>query len=487
MNLKQLSILIVLVVLIGGLGLYLYQRNSATWHGADRAAGQKLMDFPLNDVAQVTIKQAKAEVNLVKQDDLWRVKERYNYPANFSELSEFLRKVWELKGVQQVPVGPSKLSRLDLVVDQSTNSGCFVELKDKGGKPMQSMLLGKKHMRSSSSPSPFGMDDSGWPDGRFILVKADKPSPENVWVVSEPFSNIEPKPESWINKDFVKIEKIRSVSVVATNATNSWKLGRDTESGEMKLLDKKDSEELDSSKIYGVPNVLSSASIVDVVAPDAKPEAIGMDKPTTATIDTFDHFTYVVQVGSHTNGDNYPVHVTVNADLPKERTPGKDEKPEDKAKLDKEFKEKTEKLKEKLNTEKAFEKWTFEVSKWTIDPLLKNRSDLLAAPKTNAPTATASTNSLTSITNITGLPPSLLPTLPPVDKHVELPPGIQAVGDLTNALPVLPVLPKEEPKAPPADSNKPKATNEAPVTPEKPKATNEVPVAPTKPDGAKAP
>src|SRR3989442_11467858 len=79
--------------------------------------------------------------------------------------------------------------------------------------------------------------------------------------------------------------------------------------------------------------------------------------------------------------DNYYLSMNVPADLPKERTPGKDEKPEDKEKLDKEFKEKISKLDEKLKQEKAYEKWTYLVSKWTVDPLLKEQKDLLVEKK----------------------------------------------------------------------------------------------------------
>jgi hypothetical protein len=73
--------------------------------------------------------------------------------------------------------------------------------------------------------------------------------------------------------------------------------------------------------------------------------------------------------------------VAVAAQLPKERTPGKDEKPEDKDKLDKEFKEQQKKLQEKLAQEQAFQNWTYLVSSWTLDPLLKNRSQLLVEKK----------------------------------------------------------------------------------------------------------
>ena len=73
--------------------------------------------------------------------------------------------------------------------------------------------------------------------------------------------------------------------------------------------------------------------------------------------------------------------VAVTAQIPKERTPGKDEKPEDKARLDKEFKDKQKKLEDKLSQEKAYEKWVYLVSNWTVDSLLKDRAQLLVEKK----------------------------------------------------------------------------------------------------------
>ena len=105
-----------------------------------------------------------------------------------------------------------------------------------------------------------------------------------------------------------------------------------------------------------------------------------MDKPTVITVDTFENFTYTLKLGQKTN-DNIPVVLTIAAQLPKDRTPGKDEKPEDKARLDKEFKDAQKKLDDKLNQEKSFEKWTYLVSNWTVDSLLKNRAELLVEKK----------------------------------------------------------------------------------------------------------
>jgi len=180
-----------------------------------------------------------------------------------------------------------------------------------------------------------------------------------------------------LNKDFFKIEKIRSVAVTFPAATNSWKLTRETETGEWKLADAKAGEQLDSSKASSVANPLGSPSFSDVPT-TATPE--NLEKPTLATIETFENLTYTLKVGQKTN-DNYPLAMTVSAQLAKERTPGKDEKPEDKDKLDKEFKEKQKKLEDKLAQEKAYEQWVYLVSSWTVDPLLKERTQLLVEKK----------------------------------------------------------------------------------------------------------
>jgi hypothetical protein len=262
MNIKQLSILIVLVILLGGAGLHLYQRNQASYVTGDVGSGQKILgDFPLNDVAQITIKQTNAELNIIKQDDLWKVKERYNYAANFNEIHELLRKMWELKSVQDVKVGPSQFGRLDLLPpDKGANSGTLIDFKDKAGKPIRGIMLGKKYSKDAGA-SPYGYSSE---DGRFVSAK-DASGADKVWLVSEPFRNIETKADAWLDKEFVKVEKLKSVSVTSTNATNDWKMFREIEGGEMKLADKKAGEELDSNKIWGVNNALSSANFNDVL------------------------------------------------------------------------------------------------------------------------------------------------------------------------------------------------------------------------------
>lgn len=378
MNRNQFSLLLFLVVVLGLAGLMVYNKQNDAGRSGNAALGKKLLpNLPVNDVAHISLKQGSNEVNLAKKDGTWRVRERNNYPANYSEISDFLIKASDLKVVQTESVGPSQLGRLELLPGQGTNSALQVSFKDSTDKPLQTLLLGKKHVQKSKTPSPYGdMGDNSYPDGRYVQVAGNSGS---VSVISDPLTTIEPKAELWLNKDFFKVEKVRSVAVAFLEPTNSWKLTRESESGEWKLADATPTEQLDSSKTSAVSNPLSSPSFNDVDT-WSKPEQLGLDKPTVVTLSTFDGFNYTLKVGQKTN-DNYSLSLTVAADFPKERTVPKDEKPDEKDKLDKQFKEQQKKLEEKLTQEQAFQNWTYLVSSWTVDPLLKTRSQLMVEKK----------------------------------------------------------------------------------------------------------
>jgi len=377
MNRKHFLILLVLVLVLGAWGINQWRRQTSSWAGGGTAIGQKLLgEFAVNDVAQISIKHGTNELMLAKKNELWRVTQRGDYPANFPEISSLLLKLKELKVVQTETVGPSQLPRLELA-PSGTNSPTTVEFRDAGGKAIKTLLLGKKHLKSGGQRSPMEEGgDGGFPDGRYVMAGG---ASDHVALISDPLANLEPNPEPWLNKDFFKVEKARSIVVTFPSATNSWKLVRETEGGALKLAETKPGEELDSGKASGAGNPFSSPSIDDVVV-GATPEQTGLKQPTVVAIETFDGFNYTINVGAKTN-ENYFLTLTVAATLPKERTAGKDEKPEDKARLDKEFADQQKKLEEKLTAEKSYEPWTYLVAGWTVDSVLKERSQLLVEKK----------------------------------------------------------------------------------------------------------
>ncbi len=185
-----------------------------------------------------------------------------------------------------------------MTASDNTNSATLVVLKDKDGKTVRTVALGKKHMRQSASPSPFGGDE-GWPDGRYVMLEDN---PESVSLVSETFSNLEPKPEQWLNKDFFKVEKVKSVAVTYPVATNSWKVSRETETGEWTLADAQPTEKLDSTKTSSFANALSWPSFNDVVV-DPQPGQSASITPTVAVLETFDGFAYTVKAAKKEGED----------------------------------------------------------------------------------------------------------------------------------------------------------------------------------------
>ena len=378
MNRKQLTVLIVAGLVIGAAAIFISKNRDKMQATSNQRIGEQVVkNFPLNDVDRITVKHGSEQMNLTRKDGRWVVAERADYPANFGNVSEFLRKIWDLKVAQPVRITEKQLARLELTPQAAT----MVEFKDKSGKVLNTLTLGKKHMRDNPNAGndPFGGGAGGWPDGRYIMVGSDVKS---AAVVSEPFANVEVKPADWVDKEFFKIEKHKSIAVSSPNVTNTWKIARESETNEWKLVDAKAGEQLDSAKAGSVTSVLAYPSFTDV-ATNSAPDQTGMDKPVVAKIETLDGFSYDIKVGKKVadDRDDLYLQVAANGAFNKERTPGKDEKPEDKAKLDKEFKDKVDKLEEKLKNEKALAQYTYIVPRYSIEPLFKDRKDLLVEKK----------------------------------------------------------------------------------------------------------
>lgn len=385
MKSKQFLLLVVVAAVLGGGALAVLKgRRSDFEQGAQQLGGQLLPNFDVNAVTGLRFTQGSNTVVIAKVNDVWTVRERSNYPANFGEVAEFVRKLSDLKIAVPVKVGASRLPMLELTKD----AGTLVELLDKDNKAIQTLTLGKKHTRGNSDDSPMG--GGGFPDGRYVQVGS---SSESVALITDPLSGANPKPEEWLAKDFLKVEQPILIEVLHPEATNNFTLTRTNEFGDWHLKDADAGQELDKSKLFSFNTVLSGASFSDVSDhPDVA--KMGLDHPVEARIQTAAGFTYKLKLGKM-EGDLYALQVATDAVLARERTPGKDEKSEEKDKLDKEFKDKLAKQEEKLKTEQSFGKWTYTVTKWSVDALLKKRSELLMEkkPATSSGAATAPSTS----------------------------------------------------------------------------------------------
>lgn len=421
-------------------------------------------NFPIDDVAQIRVKTADAELNLKKTETAWTVAERDGYPANSKTIVDLLRKIWDLKISQSPEIGESQYGRLNLLdpaKGEKDKSATVLSFLNAGGQEVASLWLGKAAERKSSQPSPFG--DGTTEVGRYVKSGGDAA----VHLVSDTFREIDTDPAEWLNEDFFKIEKIKTIAIQTGTPEDDWKLTREDLVGDFSLADTKEGEELDNLKVGSMKAAFSSPRFEDVIVGDeAKEKAPGK---TTFDIETFDGFTYTVKLGEKTDLNEYYLTFDVSGKFEETRKPGEEESAEEKTKLDEEFADQLKALKDQLAAEKAMAGKVYKVRSYVADSLIKKRSEILKTeePKDNPEGATFTPGAEPG----PGLPAGH-PAIPGLPAGI-VPAGAPQPADLNKPEPPKPAdVPK--PDAPKADA--PKAGEDAPK-PDAPKAGENAPKA----------
>lgn len=333
MNGKQFIALVILFALVGAAGWIIYQRGNTSWQTAGQTIGDKLLpNLPINDVAQIDIQSGTNQLTLARWYGIWTVRERNNYPANFSQISDLVKKLADLKAVQNVDAAPSDLPRFNLTPPGAgADSGTLLELKDHNGKTVGSLLLGKEHMNQPAN-------GQGWPDGRYVIANSNN---ADVAVVSETFDNVAPKPADWLDKTFFKISNPKSIAVEFPVKTHSWKVTRASETNDWQLADARPGEKLDSSKVDDITSSFDSPTFNDVI-----PGRTFLATAATVSIETFGGTNYTAKIWP-SRDDNDSMVLTL--DVPKA----------------------------KAAVDSLYDHWTYEIPSYTFESLLKPRTNLL--------------------------------------------------------------------------------------------------------------
>jgi hypothetical protein len=370
-----LVLLAALVVLVaGGAGVAWWKRSS--YEVADTRVGKPLLEgFKVDEVAQVDLADAQGAVTLVRGEGGWSVKERAGFPADIEPIRDLLVKLHELKVVQAEGLTEAVRPRMQLAAPSAgakpEETGTLVELRARDGSSVAKLVLGKKALKDSRVP---GLGE-GIPSGRYVWVAAD---PQRVAVVNEPFTSIAVKPQAWLAKELMRLERPKSLTAIGPDGREKWSVFKDTEAGDWKLAGS--SGKLDPGKAQDASSALYALRIADAAAGVSDAEA-GVDKPTLVRAATFEGWTYEVRIGKPAPQGRYYVKTSVTGAVPETRTPAADEKPEDKEKNEKAFAERKELLAAKLARERAVAGQTVLVEKSSLEPLLRERSALLAQPK----------------------------------------------------------------------------------------------------------
>jgi hypothetical protein len=407
MKKKQVLTLSAIAIVLGSALLIVKQtqKNSGPVALTSRAAGDALFaSFPATEIAHIEITGADASVTLVKKDGKWTVAQRENYPANAVNVNEFIRTLAELKVTRSLEAGPSFAPRFGMD-ETSTNPqdrGLTATFKDASGKELAKVSLGK-NIEGSQDASPMG----AMPVGRYIRNHADE---SGFYAVNEMFFSVSADVTRWLAEEFIAPDKIKSVSLSQKGSDAvAWKLVRDAENAEFKLEGLKPGEALSSENVAPIKSLFSFARFEDVLTAAAAAERADATGKRNAIIETFDGFTYTLTITPLKPGtgpassapDNQLVTIAVSANLPTERIKAEGEKPDDVKAKDEEFAARLKALNEKSAKEQSLAGRTFELSKNTLDALLKERETLVkkAEPTpAQSPSLAPSTKAVEAVT-----------------------------------------------------------------------------------------
>ena len=448
MKAKQLIILALVCAVLVIVGFVARTSSDRTSKEQTAKIGETLYpDFPVNDINKVVIKTQDKEVTLAKTAGAWTVASHHGYQARFTQIHDFLKKMLDLKLIQRENVGPSNYGRLELLTPdkEGEGTGKLVTFYGKSGEAVASIVLGKDHIKKSSGqPSQFGGGD--YPDGRYVLV----PNTSMVVLISETFSSISDDEMSWLNKDFLKISKIKKGDATQ-GETALWSLSRETESGDLALAGDPvpEGKELDSAKTGNVDRAFSYANFDAIAGPqDMDTTAFKFAEGNKYHCETFENFSYDIEIGVKAEDGKFPVRIAVQYAEPALADGPEGETPEAKATRESEHKGKTAEHWKKFKDEtERFTGWVFLVAEHTVEEVLYARDDFFKDPAKEGDNAAPPGGA--------GFPPGGFPPGGGLPPGISLPPGITLPPAPTPPAPAVPKAasgPPPPPTAPPSPS-----------------------------------
>jgi hypothetical protein len=253
---------IVVVILFGAL----YALNTAN-HRPDDAEGALLvpeLKERLNDLDSVTITHADGKLTIVRQDDVWRVRDKSGYPADTAALRRVLLAISESRKVEQKTANPSLYDRLGVQHPaEQGGDGVLIE---------------------ASAPE-FGfyliLGDSAQGDYRYARIPAESQS----WLIDR-------NPElpddiaGWLRAEIVDIGSadIQSVEIRHSDG-ETIRLSKDNaEAGTFTVTEIPEGRELSyPTVVNGIAGALGNLTLEDVARIDE-----GFTPTATATFVTFD-------------------------------------------------------------------------------------------------------------------------------------------------------------------------------------------------------
>ncbi len=302
---KSLTILAVAAVLLVSLAILSRQRSGR--QPAASPAGKILPGLAVNEVQSFEIRTPSGTTTVARLDGLWRIAEKFQYPADFDKVRSLLNKLASLKSLRTLETTPQQRADLHLVdgVSEPAKQPSVITLRNSSGGVMETLVLGKERLREGEGAGPYG----GYPDSRFVATRSG-----TIHLAGETLEEAMPLPRSWMDEEFISIPAEEILSLEVTGTTNgAIRLTRTSGTTPFTLPSIPEGREADETRISRLTSALAYLRFDDVADPKADPAALGLQQPVRLTASTSKGVTCTIQVGQPLSQEGKrPVTVTLS-------------------------------------------------------------------------------------------------------------------------------------------------------------------------------
>jgi hypothetical protein len=313
MNKKTLFILLVVLAVLAGVGRSILVRNSEAPVGTDTMGALLFETLPANEIAEIVIERPDGSVTLVRNQTGWIVENRFGYPADFSKITDLVRKMKQTKVGRKFAATEPISKRLSLMPPTHKESaeadkGTRIRMKDKNNAVVVDILLGKTRKR----------EEKGIPDSQFLMTVGGP----DIYLVDQIFSSFETAAPSWLKKSPVTVAKdnIQEISCTGPDGTLRYTFERPEKGKNFALVSPPTKRAIKQSVLNQLAGALTGLEIEDVTDPSSTPESLSKGISPRLDYTLFDGITYHVYPGL-TCSPGIPCYLRLQVDF-SSPTPG---------------------------------------------------------------------------------------------------------------------------------------------------------------------
>lgn len=209
---KKNLILIGIILILAGI-FYVSKNKPQAYNQASKKSGVNLVELSTGSIDSIRITKGKIPLNLVQKENIWVVQEKENYPADSKKIADLVNRLRELKGDTFYSSDKTKWGNfqvLDPIENQSEEAGTKVELINKNGEIVASLIIGKVKESKENNENAYA------PPRKSIFAR--KTDSADVYLCNV-IVTVDNAPSNWIEKELIDIKKnkIRVIDIKNNN------------------------------------------------------------------------------------------------------------------------------------------------------------------------------------------------------------------------------------------------------------------------------